>query len=82
MENFDSSDVGPFFGWLCTSIAYYSEETLLLKTMAHFRGEGLRPNIEVEQTEHPLAVDQRNGISLAKAWEIVHFYMDSGEDLS
>jgi len=79
LENFDSSEIGPFFGWLCTSISYYSEETLLLKTMAHFRGETLRPSIEVELTEHPLAEDQHNGISLEKAWEIVHTYMDSSD---
>ena len=80
MENFDSSEIGPFFGWLCNSIGYYEEETLLLKTMAHFRGEGLRPSIEVEPTEHPLAVDQHEGISLEKAWAIVHFYMDGSDE--
>lgn len=79
LENFDSGEIGPYFGWLCNSIRYYEEETLLLKTTAHFRGEGLRPSIEVERTGHPLAVDQREGISLEKAWEIVHFYMDSSE---
>ena len=79
LENFDSSEIGPFFGWLCNSVAYYEEETLLLKTMAHFRGEGLRPRIEVEPTDHPLAMAQRDGISLEKAWEVVHFYMDSEE---
>lgn len=45
----------------------------MLKTMAHFRTNGLRPWIEVEPTDHPLAVDQCEGIRLAKAWEIVHF---------
>lgn len=79
LENFDSDEIGPFFGWLCTNIDYYAEDTLSLKTMAHFRGKRLRPSIELEQTEHPLAVDQRAGISLEKAWEITHFYLDSGE---
>ena len=69
-----SADIGPFFGWLCTGINYYPVETLLLKTRAHFRGGGLRPTIELEPTDHPLAVDQREGITLAKAWEIVHQY--------
>ena len=75
LENFDSAEIGPFFGWLSTRIAFYEEDTLLLKTMAHFRGEGLRPRIDLEPTEHPLAVAQREGITLDKAWEIVHFYM-------
>ena len=71
----DSAEIGPFFGWLCNRIAYYPQDTLLLKTRAHFRGGGLRPMIELEPTDHPLAVDQRDGITLAKAWDIVHFYM-------
>jgi hypothetical protein len=74
LDNWNSSEIGPFFGWLCTRISWYKEDTLLLKTRAHFRGERLRPSIEVAPGEHPLAVDQREGISLAKAWEIVHHY--------
>ncbi len=76
----DSSDIGPFFGWLCTRIAYYPVSTQSLKTRAHFRSAGLRPLIELEPTDHPLAVDQRNGISLAKAWEIVHHYQPAKGD--
>jgi hypothetical protein len=78
----DSADIGPFFGWLCTRIAYYPKDTLMLKTMAHFRGGNLRPAIVVEPTDHPLAIDQREGISLEKAWEIVHHYApkESGSD--
>ena len=71
----DSPEIGPFFGWLCTRIAYYPEDTFLLKTMAHFRGGHLRPAILLEPTDHPLAVDQREGITLEKAWDIVHRYM-------
>lgn len=74
LDNFDSANIGPFFGWLCNRISYYKQDTLLMKTMAHFRGDGLRPFIELEETDHPLAIDQRDGITLAKAWEIVHFY--------
>lgn len=74
LKNFDSAEIGPFFGWLCTRIRYYEDDTTALKTMAHFRGGNLRPAIILEPTDHPLAVDQREGITLAKAWEIVHFY--------
>ncbi|MFL5386711.1 MAG: DUF2199 domain-containing protein [Longimicrobiaceae bacterium] len=74
LENPRSSGIGPFFGWLSTHIAFYPEETMLLKTRAHFRGGGLRPLIELEPIVHPLAVDQREGITLQKALEIVHFY--------
>lgn len=72
-DNFDSPDIGPFFGWLSSEIEYFQESTLNLKTRVHYRGGGLRPRIEVEPTEHPLAVQQRNGISLDEAWKIVHF---------
>jgi len=74
-ENSDSDRIGPFFGWLATELSCYAEKTLLLKTMAHFRGKGLRPAIELEPTRHPLALDQRNGITLERAWELVHHYM-------
>jgi len=76
LERPDSADIGPFFGWLCTRISYYDRDTELLKTMAHYRGAGLRPSIVLEPCEHPLAIDQQNGISLGKALEIVHFYSD------
>ncbi len=74
MQNPDSAEIGPFFGWLCTRIAYYQEDTRLLKTRACFRSGGLRPMIELEPTDHPLPVDQRDGITFAKACEIVHYY--------
>ncbi len=52
----ESTDVGPFFGWLCTPISYDPEETLYLKTMAYFRSGTLRLAILLEPTDHPLAV--------------------------
>ena len=73
-EQSDSAAIGPFFGWLCTKIVYYPETTLELKTMAHYRGGGLRPRIVLEESGHPLYRQQRDGISLSEAWEIVHFY--------
>lgn len=75
VEEFDSDAIGPFFGWLSNEIGFYEEPTLSLKTMAHFRGGTLRPSIVLEPTEHPLSVDQRDGISLERAWEIVHHYL-------
>lgn len=52
---------GPYFGWLCTNIPEYPE-TAFLKTMVHQRPVGQRPTVELEETDHPLSVDQRNGI--------------------
>jgi hypothetical protein len=59
----------PFFGWLSVSIAIYPE-TENLKTMVHLRNEGIRPFIELEPTEHPLAVEQREGITRERVAEI------------
>lgn len=61
----------PYFGWLCTLLPAYSEPTLHLKTYVHTRAIGERPFIELESTNHPLAVEQRNGISLRRVQEIV-----------
>jgi hypothetical protein len=76
LENSDSNQIGPYFGWLSTEISYYEKSTLNLKTMAHFMGNGKRPRIEVEPSDHPLSINQHQGITRAEAWEIVHFYMD------
>lgn len=82
LENFDTDAIGPFFGWLSNRLSYYQDDTLSLKTMAHFRGQGLRPEIELEPTDHPLAVHQREGLTLEEAWQIVHFYMPAESKMS
>jgi len=53
---------GPYFGWFCNRLPGYPD-TLGLKSHVHFRPANLRPLIELEQTEHPLAIDQRQGMS-------------------
>jgi hypothetical protein len=64
------NDEPPMFGWLCNTIPIYPE-TISLKTNLHLRNDGLRPAIELEPTDHPLAVEQRNGISLDRVQEII-----------
>ena len=61
---------GPFFGWLCTRLPTYPD-SMSLKTMVHQRPVGLRPLVEVEATDHRLAVDQRLGIERADLEELV-----------
>jgi hypothetical protein len=61
---------GPWFAWLCNSIPGYPE-TLLLKTNVHLRPYPTRPFIELEPTDHPLAVEQRDGISMERLQAIV-----------
>ena len=71
----ERSHVGPFFGWLSAELpSSLYPSTLNLKARAHFRDNGLRPYIEVEPTDHPLAVEQRNGISVSRVAEICAFY--------
>lgn len=59
----------PYFGWLATELWLYSPSTLNLKTTLHSRRVGLPPLIEVEATDHPLAVDQREGVTSARLQE-------------
>lgn len=59
----------PLFGWLNTRLAPYPE-TLSLKTHVHLRDGGIRPSIQLEPTDHPLAVEQREGIAVERVTQI------------
>jgi hypothetical protein len=58
-----------YFGWLSNSIDLYPE-TLNLKTQIRSRDIKLRPFITLENNDHPLALEQRNGITLQRVREI------------
>jgi hypothetical protein len=60
----------PYFGWLATELPGYEPGTLNLKTNLHTRPPGERPVIELEPTGHPLAVEQRGGITLVRVQAI------------
>jgi hypothetical protein len=60
----------PYFAWFGNSLPEYPE-TLNLKALLHTRPVGVRPLIELEPTEHPLSVEQRVGISPARAHELM-----------
>jgi hypothetical protein len=72
LSNFDTADIGPFFGWLSNSIAFYEPETWLHPSQVRFQGNRLRPLIELQESDHPLYRDYAEGISLSRAWQIVH----------
>jgi hypothetical protein len=59
----------PYFGWVSTSLPGYPE-TVNLKSHVHTRAVGRRPRVELEPTDHPLAVEQRVGIAIARVQEI------------
>ncbi|WP_407988795.1 DUF2199 domain-containing protein [Kitasatospora sp. CMC57] len=60
----------PYFGWLSTELFLYSPSTINLKTRLHTRPVGTRPFIELEPTDHPLAVEQRTGITRERVQQI------------
>jgi hypothetical protein len=68
---------GPYFGWFCNSIPGYPE-TALLKTNVHVRPPPLRPVVILEPTDHPLALDQRAGITQERfrsiAFQLMHVH--------
>lgn len=59
----------PYFGWLSVEIPVYPK-TLNLKTNVHIREVGMAPYVELEPTDHLLAIEQRNGITLGRVKEI------------
>jgi len=60
----------PYFGWLATELPGYKPSTLNLKTNLHSQPVGTRPTVELEPTDHPLAMEQRTGIQLARVQAI------------
>jgi hypothetical protein len=69
------SHAGPFFGWHCCDFLPYDETCVNLKTHAHLGDDGIRLFIELEPTDHPLAIEQRDGISERRLIEIYQTVM-------
>lgn len=63
------SHIGPFFGWLNAWLKPYPD-TMNIKTRVHLRDNGIRPFIELEPTDHPLAIEQRDGITVERVAEL------------
>lgn len=59
----------PYFSWLSNCIPGYPE-TLNLRAEVVTRTPDLRPAIVLADADHPLALEQRDGISLERAREI------------
>ena len=73
----ERASFGPFFGWLSAALPLYPE-TENLKTHVHLRDNGIRPYIELEATDHPLAQEQINGIPVYRVAEIHSFFEHRG----
>ena len=80
VENFrdrDQGRLGPWFGWFSNRLSGYPD-TLNLKCRVHPRDERQRPWVEMEPTDHPLSLDQRNGITLDR---LIELYAAHGHDM-
>jgi len=70
------SHIGPFFAWLNTQLPFY-EGSVGLATSVHLLDNGIRPYVEIHETDHPLFTDQSTGISVSKAERLVHDLLHS-----
>ena len=61
----------PYFGWLCSPVAVYPS-TLHLPLSVQSRPPGWVPLFSLGDADHPLAADQRNGITIARWQEMAH----------
>ena len=72
-DTFDTGkqdELGPWFGWFSNRLKAYPN-TLNLKCQVHPRPGRQRPWIEITQPDHPLAKEQREGISVERLAEIL-----------
>jgi hypothetical protein len=81
LETFDHDQSGTSsFGWLPVAWAAYKrtrpgEYLENLRCSVHWQKKGKRPLIEVQECDHPLYFDQRDGISWDRAIEIARTVM-------
>ncbi len=59
----------PFTGWIDTQIFPYGN-TINVEVFIHTQPVGQRPQFEISDPEHPLAIEQREGITMERVQEI------------
>ena len=67
-------ETGPFFGWLSNRMGGYPV-TLSLKVHVIPLAQGLRPRLELHDADHPLVVEQQEGITVERLTQIVGPYL-------
>ena len=72
-----SEDSGPWFGWFSNNLKGYPD-AFGLKCIVHPQSGGQRPHIELEETDHPLSVEQHQGITFDR---ILDLYALNGHDI-
>jgi hypothetical protein len=66
----EQAQLPSMFSWLSTQISEYPD-TLNLKMHAHIQKADLRPNFELELSDHPLSREYHNGITPERVKEIM-----------
>jgi hypothetical protein len=74
----EQGSLGPWFGWFSNQINGYPD-TLELKCNVYPQNDNARPLLTLESTLHPLATDQRDGLTIDRLFEI---YSANGHDLT
>ena len=64
----------PYFGWLANEVPVYTS-TLELRAHVYTRPVGEQPVIDLEPTDHPLAVEQSHGITMERMHEIAELLL-------
>ena len=67
----DGAKIGPMFGWIGNALPGY-EDTLTLRSRLWPQNDRRRPLVDLEPTEHPLAMQQRDGVTLDYAMRYLH----------
>ena len=65
-------------GRLAIDVGVYEPSTLGLDARVRTRPVGLRPLVELDRTDHPLAVEQAEGIELARVQELAERLLHAG----
>lgn len=68
----DQSKLGPMFGWFSNEMRGDFSGSFNLKCRVHPQDNRQRPMVELEPTDHPLAVAQREGITFEYAQRLMH----------
>lgn len=71
----------PALGWLSNNLPTYTPATWALKARIHQRPVGERPWIELESTDHPLSIEQREGIHDSRIAAVWHAFSPSRREL-
>ncbi len=67
------SHIKPFPGFLSAELPLYPS-TENLRVRVQLRDDGVRPYVELDASKHPLAMEQRNGISADRVAEFYAYY--------